>query len=151
MLPNEMADAAVFWHGLKGAIGGLVSRCRTTDGDIVNVGDRVLGNLWLKDMHHVVMEDGDSISPTHQEFGEPEHSIWCLKGGVVTRCFGEHTFIIANIQVEHSSAGMTCELLGNLFSERSDARVLDHDCIEGFEAVGWMKHFSFFLGYAEPT
>ena len=69
MLPNEVVDAAVLWDCLEGAVGGLVSRCGTADGDIVNIGDCVLGNLWLKDMHHVIVEDGDSISPTHREFG----------------------------------------------------------------------------------
>ena len=65
MLPDEAANAAVLWNCFEGAIGGLVSHCGTSDGDIVNVGDRVLGNLWLKDVHYIVMEDGDSISPTH--------------------------------------------------------------------------------------
>ena len=142
---------AILWDGFEGAIGGLVCCGGAANGHIIDIGYGVLGNLWLKDVHYVIMENGNCISSTHQEFGETEHAIWCLKGGVVTRCFSECTLVIANIQVEHSSAGMTCELLGNLFSERSDARVLDHGCIEGFEAVDWMKHFSFFLGYAEPT
>ena len=66
MLPDEAANAAVLRNCFEGAIGGLVSRCRTLDGDIVNVGDRVLGNLWLKDVCHVVVEDGDRVSPTHR-------------------------------------------------------------------------------------
>ena len=45
MLPDEAANAAVFRDCLKGAIGGLVSCCGTSDGDVVDVGDRVLGNL----------------------------------------------------------------------------------------------------------
>ena len=121
------------------------------NGYVVNVGDCVLGNLWLKDVHHIVVEDGDCVSPTHQEFGEPEHSIWCLKGGVVTRCFGEHTFIIADIQVEHSSAGMTYKLLGDLFSKGGDAGVLDSNCIEGLETVDWVNCISFILCYTEPA
>ena len=83
MLPNKVADAAVFQDCFEGAVGGLVSHCRTVDGDIVNVGDRVLGNVWLKDVHHVIMEDGDHVSPTHWQFGEMEGAIWCLKSGVV--------------------------------------------------------------------
>ena len=70
---------------------------------------------------------------------------------VVVRCFGEHTFIVANIQVEHSSAGMTCELLGDLFSEGSDAGMLDGDSIEGFETVDWVNGIGFFLCYTEPA
>ena len=151
MLPNKMVDAAVFWHGLEGAIGGLVSRCGSADGDIVNVGDCVLGNLWLKDVHHVVMEDGDSISPTHREFGETKGTVWCLESGVVTRCLGEHVFIISDIQVKHSSAGMTCKLLGDLFGEGSDAGMLDRDGIEGFETMDWANGVGFFLRYAEPA
>ena len=84
MLPDEATNAAVLWDCLKGAVGGLVSCCRPSDGDIVDVGDSVLGNLQLKDMHHVVMEDGDSVSPTHWEFGEMEGAVWCLKSGIVT-------------------------------------------------------------------
>ena len=61
-----MVDAAVLWDGLEGAVGGLVSCCGTANGDIVDVGDCVLGNLWLKDVCHVVVEDGDSVSPTHR-------------------------------------------------------------------------------------
>ena len=121
MLPDEAADPTVLQDCLKGAVGSLVSGCRTTNGDVVNVGDRVLRNLRLKDVHHVVMEDGDSISPTHREFGETESAVWCLESGVVVGCFSESTFVISNIQVEHSSTGMTCELLGYLLGERSDA------------------------------
>ena len=85
MLPNEVADATVFWDCFKGAIRGLVSHCGTMDGDIIDVGDRVLGILQLKDVRHIVMENGDSISPTHWEFGEMEGAIWCLESGVVAR------------------------------------------------------------------
>ena len=60
-------------------------------------------------------------------------------------------FIVSNIQVEHSSAGMTCELLGNLFGEGSDARVLDHDGVEGLKTVDRMNGIGFFLCYAEPA
>ena len=60
-------------------------------------------------------------------------------------------FIISNIQVEHSSAGATCELLGYLFGERCDTRMLDHDGVEGFETVDGMNSVSFFLRYAEPV
>ena len=70
MLPNKLVDSAVSWDCLEGAVGGLVSGCGTSDGDIVDVGDRVLGNLQLKDVRYVVVEDGDCISPTHREFGE---------------------------------------------------------------------------------
>ena len=83
MLPDKVANATVLWDCLEGAIGGLVSRCGTSYGDIVDVGDCVLGNLQLKDVCHVIVEDGDSISPTHQEFGETKGAIWCLESGVV--------------------------------------------------------------------
>ena len=59
MLPDEAADPTVLQDCLEGAIGGLVSRHGTLDGDVVNVGDCVLGNLWLKDVHYIVMEYGD--------------------------------------------------------------------------------------------
>ena len=59
MLPNEAVDATVLQDGLEGAIGTLVSRCGTTNRDVVDVGDCVLGNLWLKDVHYIVMEYGD--------------------------------------------------------------------------------------------
>ena len=49
---------------------------------IINIGDHVLGNLWLKNMCYIIVENGDCVSPTHQEFGEMECAIWCLKGGV---------------------------------------------------------------------
>ena len=135
VLPDEVVDSAVFWDCFEGAIGGLVSRCGTSNGDIVDVGDRVLGNLRLKDVRHVVVENGDSISPTHQQFGETEGSVWCLKSGVIAGCFSESTFVVSNIQVEHSTAGMTCELLSDLFGEGSDAGMLDCDGIEWFKAV----------------
>ena len=151
MFPNKVADATVLWDCLKGAIGGLVSCCGTANGDVVDVGDCVLRNLWLKDVHHVLMEDGDSASPTHQECGEMKGAVWCLKSGVVTGCFSESTFIISNIQVKHSSAGMTCKLLSNLFGEWSDARVLDRDGVERLETVDGMNGVGFFLWYAEPV
>ena len=151
MLPDEAADTAVLQDCLKGAIGGLVSRCGTSDGDIVDVGDHVLGNLRLKDVRHVVVEDGDSVSPTHQEFGEMKGAIWCLESDVVTGCLSESVFIVSDIQVEHSSAGTTCELLSDLFSEGSDAGMLDCDSIEGFETMDWANGVSFFLRYAEPA
>ena len=102
MLPDEAANAAVLRDRLEGAIGGLVSGCGTSDGDIINVGDRVLGNLRLKDVCYVIMEDGDHISPTHREFGETEGAVWCLESGVVVGCFGEGVFVVSNVQVEHS-------------------------------------------------
>ena len=152
MLPDKAVNAAVFQDCLEGAIGGLVSRCRTADGDIVDVGDHVLGNLQLKDVHHVIMEDGDCISPTHWQFGETKGAVWCLESGVVVRCFSGCAFVISNIQVKHSSTGTTCKLLGNLFSETgSDARMLDHDGVEGFETMHWVNDVSFFLCYAEPA
>ena len=121
------------------------------DGYIIDIGDCVLGNLQLKDVCYIIMENGDCASPTHWKFGEMEHAIWCLKGGVVARCFGEHTFIIAAIQVEHSSTCMTCELLGDLFGEGGEAGVLDSNCVKGFEAVDWANHISFFLCDTEPV
>ena len=66
VLPDKVADTAVLWDCLEGAVGGLVSHCGTSDGDVINVGDHVLGNLQLKDVRHVVVEDGDCVSPTHQ-------------------------------------------------------------------------------------
>ena len=151
MLPDKAADPTVLQDCLEGAIGGLVSRCGTTDGDVVDVGDRVLGNLRLKDVHYVVVEDGDSVSPTHREFHETEGAVWGLESGVVMGCFGESAFIVSDIQVEHSTAGTTCELLSDLFSEGSDAGVLDCDGIERFETVDGTNGISFFLRYAEPA
>ena len=151
MLPDKATNATVLRDCLEGAIGGLVSRDGTSDGDIVNVGDCVLGDLRLKDVRHVVVEDGDHVSPTHREFGETEGAIWGLESGVVVGHLGESTFVVSNIQVEHSSAGTTCELLSDLFGERSDARVLDHDGIEGFETMDWANGVGFFLCYAEPV
>ena len=151
VLPDEAADAAICQDCFEGAIRGLVSRCRTVNGYIVDVGDCVLGNLWLKDVHHVIMEDGDHVSPTHQEFGVMEGAVWRLESGVVVRCFSKHMFIIANIQVEHSSTGMTRKLLGDLFGEGSDAGMLDGDSVEGFETVDRANGISFFLQYAEPA
>ena len=151
MLPNKPADSDVLQDCLEGAIGGLVSGCGTLDGDIVDVGDCVLGNLRLEDVCYVVMEDGDSISPTHREFGETEGTVWGLESCVVVGGFGESAFIVSDIQVEHSSTGMTCELLGDLFSEGSDTGVLYRDGIERFETVHRTNGVGFFLCYAEPA
>ena len=151
MLPDEAADPAVLRDCLKGAVGGLVSRCGTTNGDVVDVGDHVLGNLQLKDVCYVIVEDGDSISPTHREFGETEGTIWGLESCVVVGRFGECAFVISDVQVEHSAAGMTCEVLGDLFSEGSDARVLDCDGVERFETVDRANGIGFFLCYAESA
>ena len=135
MLPDEAANAAVFQDCFESAIGGLVSCCGTSDGDIVDVGDSVLGNLRLKDVRYIVVEDGDRVSPTHREFGEMEGAVWCLECGVVTGCFSESAFIVSDVQVDHSATGTTCNLLGDLFGEGSDAGMLDGDSVEGFEAV----------------
>ena len=151
MLPDKAANATVLWDCLEGAIRGLVSWCGTSDRDIVDVGDRVLGNLQLKDVRHIIVEDGDSISPTHQEFGETKGTVWCLESGVVMRCFSKCTFVISDIQVKHSSAGTTCKLLGYLFSERSDARMLDGDGVEGLKTADGTNGIGFFLCYTEPA
>ena len=47
VLPDETVDATILQDHFEGAIGGLVSHCRTVIGYVVNVGDCVLGNLWL--------------------------------------------------------------------------------------------------------
>ena len=124
---------------------------KSTNGDIVDVGDHVLGNLQLKDVHYIIVEDGDSISPTHWKFGEMQGAIWGLESGVAAGCLGESAFVVSNIQVEHSSAGMTCELLGDLFGEGSDAGVLDCDGVERFETVDGTNGIGFFLCYTEPV
>ena len=131
MLPDEVADAAILWDGFEGAIWGLLCHCGTVNGHIIDIGYGVLGNLWLKDVHYVVVKNGDCVSPTHWEFGETECTVRCLKDGVVARGFGEGMFVIAYIQVKHSSTGMTCKLLSDSFGEWSGTRVLDHDGIEG--------------------
>ena len=64
--PDEVVDPTVLQDCLKGAVSCLVSRCGTSDGDIIDVGDCVLGNLQLKDVCHIIVEDGDSVSPTHR-------------------------------------------------------------------------------------
>ena len=151
MLPDEVTNATVLRDCFEGAVRGLISHCGISDGDIVNVGDRVLGNLRLKDVRHIIVEDGDHVSPTHREFGETEGTVWGLESGVDMGCFGESAFIISDIQVEHSSTGMTCELLGDLFGEGSDAGMLDCDGIEGLETVDWANGVGFFLRYAEPA
>ena len=92
-----------------------------------------------------------SISPTHWQFGEMEGTVWCLENGVVARCFGERAFVISDIQVKHSSAGTTCKLLGYLFSERSDARMLDGDGVEGLKTADGTNGIGFFLCYTEPA
>ena len=71
--------------------------------------------------------------------------------GVVAGCFGESAFVVSDVQVEHSSAGATCELLGDLFGEGSDTGVLDCDSVERFETVDGTNGVSFFLCYAEPA
>ena len=119
-------------HGSKGrktptAVRGLVCGGRPTNGHIVNVWYSVLWNLWLKNMCNVVVEYGYCVDPTHQKLGQAECAIWCLQSGVVTRGFSECTLIVTYIQVKHPSTGMTCELLSDLFSEGSDARMLDCD------------------------
>ena len=78
-----------------------------------------------------------------------EGAVWCLESGVVTRCFGERAFVISDIQVKHSSAGATCELLGYLFCERCDTGMLDGD--DGFETVDGTNGVGFFLCYTEPV
>ena len=100
-------------------------------------------------MHHIVVEDGDSISPTHWEFGETEGAVWCLESGVVTRCFSESAFVVSDIQVEHPATSTTCELLSDLFGEGSDAGMLDCNGVEWFETMDWANGVSFFLCYME--
>ena len=78
-------------------------------------------------------------------------TVWHLESGVVTRCFGKCAFVIADIQVEHSSTGTTCELLSELFGEGSDAGMLDGDSVEGFETVDRANGIGFFLHYTEPV
>ena len=151
MLPDEAVDPAVLQDCLEGAVGGLVSRCGSTNGDVVNVRDCVLGNLQLKDVRYVVVEDGDSVSPTHQEFGETEGTVQGLESCVVMGCFSECVFVISDIQVEHPSAGTTCKLLSDFFGEGSDTGMLDCDGVEGFETVDGTNGVGFFLCYAEPA
>ena len=74
VLPDEVANATVLRDGFEGAIGGLVCCCGAVNGYIVDILYDVLRNLQLKDVHHVIMEDGYSIGPTHQEFGETVHT-----------------------------------------------------------------------------
>ena len=60
-------------------------------------------------------------------------------------------FVISDIQIEHPSTGMACELLGDLFNEGSDTGMLDCDSIERFKTMDWANGVGFFLCYAEPA
>lgn len=146
MLPDEVENAAVLQDGFEGTIGGLVHGHRAANGHIVDVWYSILGNFWLKDMQNVIMEYRYCMGPTHWEFGQTECTIWCSHERFqrVHACHSQ-------IQVEHPSAGATCELLLNLFREWSDIRILDCDSVEGFKAMDWVKGFSLFLGYPEPV
>ena len=61
------------------------------------------------------------------------------------------SFIVSDVQVDHSATGTTCNLLGDLFGEGSDAGMMDGDGVKWFEAVDWANGVGFFLRYAEPA
>ena len=74
-----------------------------------------------------------------------EGAVRGLESGVVTGRFGESAFIVSDVQVKHSSAGTTCELLSDLFGEGSDAGMLDRTVLSGSRLwMGRMASASFF-------
>jgi hypothetical protein len=47
VLPDKASDAWVFWYALFGAVRKEVFSRRTTDRNVINVGDGGIGNLGL--------------------------------------------------------------------------------------------------------
>ena len=85
MLPDKAVDAAVLQYCLEGAILALIRSCGATDGHVVDVGNGELRNLWLKDMCDIVVENWNSIGPTHGQLHKAEHAIWRLECCIVAR------------------------------------------------------------------
>ena len=85
MLPDEAADAAVLQDCLEGAIWPLIHSCGAMDGHVVNVGNVELRNLWLKDMCDIIMENRNSIGPTHGQLRKAECTIRRLEHCIIVR------------------------------------------------------------------
>ena len=65
MLPDEVEDAIVLRDCPEGATLALIHSHGAVDGHIIDVGNGELGNLQLKDMCDIVMENQNSVGPTH--------------------------------------------------------------------------------------
>ena len=85
MLPDEAADTAVLWDCLEGAVLALIHSCGVADVHVVDVGNGELGNLWLKNMSNVIVENWNSIGPTHGQLHMVEHAIQRLECHIVAR------------------------------------------------------------------
>ena len=72
-------------------------------------------------MRDVVVEYGDRVRPAHWKGDEPHGTIWSLEGGEIAGRFRNSAFVVADVEVEHSSAGVAGEVLANLVGEWSDS------------------------------
>lgn len=80
VFPNKSPDAGVVRVHLVAAIGCLVSRGQTTNGNIVDERYRRVGDLGLEDMSDIVMENWYRVCPSHWKGDEamgPEQGLEC--------------------------------------------------------------------------
>ena len=110
MFPDEAANARIFGNCFVRSIGLDISCRRTFEGNIVDIRNRDMRDFRLQDESDVVVEDRDGVGPTHREGDEALCSERCLECGVVSRAFGDWSFVISDIEVEHSSASASGEL-----------------------------------------
>ena len=81
MLPDEASDAGVFTKGLVGAVGLLVVRVGSLDGNVVNKRYSDVRNFGSQNVGDVLVKNRNGVSPTHRESDKTKRAerLWFQK------------------------------------------------------------------------
>jgi hypothetical protein len=126
---HEVSDARVLCDGLIAAIGTLITGRWAFDGDVVNIGNSELGDLWLENETNVFMKDQNAVGPTHQKGDKSLGPIGRLEGHIVLGQLCNQALIITNIEIKHCTARPASKLLCDVFWERGDTGMSNGDGI----------------------
>jgi len=78
IFPYEAADSQVLGDGLVRSVILYITRSRTSNRNIVNVGYGCVGYLALQNICDIVMEYRNRICPTHWKCNQAKRSEGCL-------------------------------------------------------------------------
>jgi hypothetical protein len=139
VLPNELANARVFWNGLVTVIVSFIMNGQPLDGTIVN---KQAGDEW--DLGHeeegdIIMENGYGICPALWKACQSHSTNGRLNYGKVMWGDIKGAVVITDKKIEHGIACPTCHGLYDLVSERGNARITNGDCIKGLQVMDEAK------------
>jgi hypothetical protein len=111
VFPNKPVYAWVLWNGLIRVVNFSVRGRWSLDRYIVDVRDGDMGDFCLQDEGNIVMEDRNGVGATNREGHSSEGTKGGLESGVVPGGFCYQSLVITYVEIQHSAACTSAELL----------------------------------------